>query len=171
MAGSPCPVEVMKRVVNEMHMSEVAIAYGMTETSPVSTMTRTDDDLARRTETVGRTMPHLESKVVDPATGLTVPRGTPGEPVHPRPHGDARLLGAARADRRGDRRGPLDAHRRPRGDGRRRLPEHRRPHQGPGDPRRRERLPARGRGVPLHPPRRRRRPGDRGARRAVRRGA
>ncbi|GAB3691553.1 AMP-binding protein [Angustibacter aerolatus] len=79
MAGSPCPVEVMKRVVNEMHMSEVAISYGMTETSPVSTMTRTDDDLARRTETVGRTMPHLESKVVDPATGLTVPRGTPGE--------------------------------------------------------------------------------------------
>ena len=75
MAGSPCPVEVMKRVVAEMHMSEVAICYGMTETSPVSTMTRPDDDLARRTETVGRTMPHLESKVVDPATGLTVPRG------------------------------------------------------------------------------------------------
>ncbi len=79
MAGSPCPVEVMKRVVDEMHMAEVAISYGMTETSPVSTMTRTDDDLARRTETVGRTMPHLESKVVDPVTGLTVPRGTTGE--------------------------------------------------------------------------------------------
>jgi fatty-acyl-CoA synthase len=79
MAGSPCPVEVMKRVVTEMHMAEVAICYGMTETSPVSTMTRTDDDLARRTETVGRTMPHLESKVIDPASGLTVPRGTPGE--------------------------------------------------------------------------------------------
>ncbi len=79
MAGSPCPVEVMKRVVAEMHMSEVAICYGMTETSPVSTMTRPDDDLARRTETVGRTMPHLESKVVDPATGLTLPRGEPGE--------------------------------------------------------------------------------------------
>ncbi len=79
MAGSPCPVEVMKRVVSEMHMAEVAICYGMTETSPVSTMTRSDDDLARRTETVGRTMPHLESKVVDPVTGLTLPRGTPGE--------------------------------------------------------------------------------------------
>jgi fatty-acyl-CoA synthase len=79
MAGSPCPVEVMKRVVAEMHMAEVAICYGMTETSPVSTMTRADDDLARRTETVGRTMPHLESKVVDPATGLVVARGTPGE--------------------------------------------------------------------------------------------
>jgi fatty-acyl-CoA synthase len=79
MAGSPCPVEVMKRVVAEMNMTEVAICYGMTETSPVSTMTRPDDTLARRTETVGRTMPHLESKVVDPATGLAVPRGEPGE--------------------------------------------------------------------------------------------
>ena len=79
MAGSPCPVEVMKRVVTEMHMAEVAICYGMTETSPVSTMTRPDDDLSRRTETVGRTMPHLESKVIDPVTGLTVPRGEAGE--------------------------------------------------------------------------------------------
>src|SRR5690242_7429112 len=79
MAGSPCPVEVMKRVVAQMHMSEVAICYGMTETSPVSTMTRVDDDLARRTGTVGRVMPHLEVKVVDPATGRTVPRGEPGE--------------------------------------------------------------------------------------------
>ena len=79
MAGSPCPVEVMKRVVSEMHMPEVAISYGMTETSPVSTMTRSDDDLARRTGTVGRTMPHLESKIIDPATGLTVARGQTGE--------------------------------------------------------------------------------------------
>ena len=79
MAGSPCPVEVMKRVVDEMHMAEVAICYGMTETSPVSTMTRPDDDLALRTQTVGRTMPHLESKIVDPATGRCVPRGTAGE--------------------------------------------------------------------------------------------
>ncbi len=79
MAGSPCPVEVMKRVVAEMNMSEVAIAYGMTETSPVSTMTRVDDDLARRTATVGRVMPHIEVKVVDPVTGRTVTRGEPGE--------------------------------------------------------------------------------------------
>jgi fatty-acyl-CoA synthase len=79
MAGSPCPVEVMKRVVDEMHMSEVAISYGMTETSPVSTMTRMDDDLARRTGTVGRVMPHLEVKVVDPVTGHTAARGVPGE--------------------------------------------------------------------------------------------
>ncbi|MBL7253823.1 AMP-binding protein [Paractinoplanes lichenicola] len=79
MAGSPCPVEVMKRVVAEMNMSEVAICYGMTETSPVSTMTRPDDNLARRTETVGRVMPHLESKVVDPDTGRPLPHGEPGE--------------------------------------------------------------------------------------------
>jgi fatty-acyl-CoA synthase len=79
MAGSPCPVEVMKRVVEEMHMSEVAISYGMTETSPVSTMTRIDDDLARRTGTVGRVMPHLEVKVVDPVTGRTLAHGEPGE--------------------------------------------------------------------------------------------
>jgi fatty-acyl-CoA synthase len=79
MAGSPCPVEVMKRVVSEMNMAEVAICYGMTETSPVSTMTRVDDDLTRRTQTVGRVMPHLEVKLVDPATGLEVPRGSAGE--------------------------------------------------------------------------------------------
>jgi fatty-acyl-CoA synthase len=79
MAGSPCPVEVMKRVVAEMGMEEVTICYGMTETSPVSTQTGADDDLDRRTSTVGQVHPHLEVKVVDPATGLTVPRGEPGE--------------------------------------------------------------------------------------------
>ncbi|MDP9847062.1 AMP-binding protein [Streptosporangium lutulentum] len=79
MAGSPCPVEIMKRVVTEMNMTEVAICYGMTETSPVSTMTRSDDSLARRTETVGTAMPHVEIKIVDPATGLTVRRGESGE--------------------------------------------------------------------------------------------
>ncbi|MFI6348325.1 AMP-binding protein [Streptomyces sp. NPDC050560] len=79
MAGSPCPVEVMKRVVAEMHMAEVSICYGMTETSPVSTQTRRSDDLDRRTGTVGRALPHIEVKVVDPATGHTVPRGGSGE--------------------------------------------------------------------------------------------
>ena len=79
MAGSPCPVEVMKAVQADMHMDEVTICYGMTETSPVSTQTGADDDLDRRTSTVGRVHPHLEVKVVDPATGLTVSRGTPGE--------------------------------------------------------------------------------------------
>ncbi|MFG2946983.1 AMP-binding protein [Streptomyces adustus] len=79
MAGSPCPVEVMKRVVAEMHMAEVSICYGMTETSPVSLQTRRDDDLEHRTGTVGRVLPHIEVKVVDPASGVTVPRGTAGE--------------------------------------------------------------------------------------------
>ncbi|MCD0481478.1 AMP-binding protein [Streptacidiphilus sp. ASG 303] len=79
MAGSPCPVEVMRRVVADMHMGEVAICYGMTETSPVSLQTRRDDDLERRTATVGRVLPHLEVRVADPATGATVPRGEPGE--------------------------------------------------------------------------------------------
>jgi fatty-acyl-CoA synthase len=79
MAGSPCPVEVMKRVAGEMHMDEVAICYGMTETSPVSTMTRRDDTLARRTETVGQVMPHLEVKLADPGTGRVVRRGETGE--------------------------------------------------------------------------------------------
>jgi fatty-acyl-CoA synthase len=79
MAGSPCPVEVMKRVQRDMHMSEVAICYGMTETSPVSTQTRPDDSLERRVSTVGRPGPHIEVKIVDPETGLVVPHGTPGE--------------------------------------------------------------------------------------------
>jgi len=79
MAGSICPVEVMKRCVEDMHMAEVAIAYGMTETSPVSCQTRTDDDLERRTATIGRVHPHVEVKVVDPATGGTAPRGETGE--------------------------------------------------------------------------------------------
>jgi fatty-acyl-CoA synthase len=79
MAGSPCPVEVMKQVIDRMGMSEVSIAYGMTETSPVSTQTRVDDSIERRVATVGRVGPHIEVKVIDPATGLTVPRGAPGE--------------------------------------------------------------------------------------------
>jgi fatty-acyl-CoA synthase len=79
MAGSPCPVEVMKQVVDRMGMTEVTICYGMTETSPVSTQTRADDSLDRRVSTVGRVHPHVEVKVVDPETGLTVPRGEAGE--------------------------------------------------------------------------------------------
>ncbi|MDT0462885.1 AMP-binding protein [Streptomyces gibsoniae] len=79
MAGSPCPVEVMKRVVAEMHMEEVSICYGMTETSPVSLQTRRDDDLEHRTATVGRVLPHIEVKIIDPATGVTLPRGSAGE--------------------------------------------------------------------------------------------
>ncbi|MEV7026261.1 AMP-binding protein [Kitasatospora sp. NPDC093558] len=79
MAGAPCPTEVMKDVIDRMGMAEVSICYGMTETSPVSTQTRTDDSVERRVSTVGRVGPHLEVKVIDPATGRTVPRGEPGE--------------------------------------------------------------------------------------------
>jgi len=79
MAGSICPVEVMKHCINDMNMAEVSIAYGMTETSPVSCQTRADDDLDRRTATIGRVHPHVEIKVVDPATGETVERGQTGE--------------------------------------------------------------------------------------------
>ncbi|KOS54568.1 AMP-binding protein [Rhodococcus rhodochrous] len=79
MAGSPCPVEVMKQVIERMGMTEVSICYGMTETSPVSLQTRSDDTIDQRVSTVGRVGPHLEVKIVDPATGLTVPRGEPGE--------------------------------------------------------------------------------------------
>jgi fatty-acyl-CoA synthase len=79
MAGSPCPVEVMRKVQSLMHMPEVTICYGMTETSPVSTQSQRDDPLERRVATVGRVHPHVEIKVVDPQTGATVPRGRPGE--------------------------------------------------------------------------------------------
>ena len=78
MAGSPCPVEVMKRVVSQMNMKEVTIAYGMTETSPVSFQSSNDDPIDRRVSTVGRIHPHVEVKVVD-ANGRIVPHGEPGE--------------------------------------------------------------------------------------------
>ena len=78
MAGSPCPIEVMKRSLSLMHLSEVVIGYGMTETSPASFASATDDPIERRVSTVGRILPHVEAKVVD-AEGRIVPRGTPGE--------------------------------------------------------------------------------------------
>jgi fatty-acyl-CoA synthase len=79
MAGSPCPVEVMKKVIERMHMEDVTICYGMTETSPVSTQTGADDDLEHRTATVGHVHPHVEIRVADPATGRTLERGETGE--------------------------------------------------------------------------------------------
>jgi fatty-acyl-CoA synthase len=79
MAGSPCPVEVMRRVQSLMHMREVTICYGMTETSPVSTQSAVDDPLDKRVSTVGRVHPHVEIKIVDPVTLATVPRGASGE--------------------------------------------------------------------------------------------
>lgn len=79
MAGSPCPIEVMRQVIDEMNMSEITIAYGQTETSPVSTQTRTTDSVERRVTTVGQVLPHVETKIVDPDTGETVERGQEGE--------------------------------------------------------------------------------------------
>ena len=79
MAGSPCPVEVMKRVISDMNMSEVTICYGMTETSPVSTQTKADDDIERRVSTVGSVHPHVEVKIIDPESGATVDAGERGE--------------------------------------------------------------------------------------------
>ncbi len=79
MAGSPCPIEVMKRVVRDMHLTEITIAYGMTETAPVSCQSSTDTPLDRRVSTVGQVQPHLEVKIVDPQSGATLPPGTPGE--------------------------------------------------------------------------------------------
>jgi len=79
MAGAPCPVEVMRQVIGRMHASEVTICYGMTETSPVSFQSAVDDAIDTRVSTVGRVLPHVECKIVDPATGAIVPRGVPGE--------------------------------------------------------------------------------------------
>jgi len=79
MAGSPCPTEVMKRVVEKMHLGEITIAYGMTETSPVSLQSSTDTPLDKRVSTVGTVQPHLEVKIIDPESGAVVPRGERGE--------------------------------------------------------------------------------------------
>jgi fatty-acyl-CoA synthase len=79
MAGSPCPIEVMRKVIEEMNMSDITIAYGMTETSPVSTQTSTTDSVEHRVTTVGRVLPHVESKLIEPETGETVSRGGEGE--------------------------------------------------------------------------------------------
>ncbi len=118
MAGSPCPAEVMKRVIAEMGMTEVTICYGMTETSPVSTQTRPDDDLDRRVSTVGRRAPASrgeDRRSGDRADGAA---RDAGRVLHPWLQRDAGILEHAGAHRRGDRRGPLDAHRRPGHNGR-----------------------------------------------------
>jgi len=79
MAGAPCPIDVMRHVIGRMHVPQVTICYGMTDTSPVSFQSETDDPIELRVSTVGRVLPHLECKIVDPDTGVIVPRGTPGE--------------------------------------------------------------------------------------------
>jgi fatty-acyl-CoA synthase len=109
MAGAPCPAELMKKFI-AAGIDEMTICYGMTETSPVSTQTRTDDSFERKVGTVGRVCPHLEIGIVDPGTGDFVERGESGEFVHQGLFGDARLLAAARQDRRVGRQ-RVDAHR------------------------------------------------------------
>src|SRR5678815_2004093 len=79
MAGAPCPIEVMKQVMDRMHVPEITICYGMTETSPVSLQSAVDDPIEARVSTVGRIHPHVECRIIDPETGAIVPRGTPGE--------------------------------------------------------------------------------------------
>ena len=150
MAGAPCPIETMKQVIGDMNMSDVTIAYGMTETSPVSFQSATDDPIEKRVSTVGRIQPHAECKIIDP-DGRTLPVGERGELCTRGYSGDARLLGRPGAHPRGGRRRRLDAHRRPRDHRRRGLLRDRRPGQGHADPRRRECLSARGRGIPAAP--------------------
>ena len=170
MAGSPCPVEVMRKVVNAMHMSEVTIAYGMTETSPVSFQSAYNDPLERRVSTVGRILPHLEVKIVD-AEGRIVPPGAAGELLTRgysvmRGYWDDPAATAASIDER-----QIHAYRRS-GDHRRgRLLQYCWPVEGHGYSRRREHLSARGRGIPLHPPGGRRGPGFRRSRPPLWRGA
>jgi fatty-acyl-CoA synthase len=148
MAGSPCPIEVMKRVQSQMNMSEVTIAYGMTETSPVSTQCATDDPVERRVST-GRPGAAAHRDQDRRYEGKAVPRGETGEfctrgySVMKGYWNDPEKTG------RGDRRGRLDAYRRPRDHGRAGLRQHRRPAEGHGDQGRRERLSARDRGVPV----------------------
>ena len=165
MAGAPCPIEVMRRCMEVMHLREITIAYGMTETSPVSFQTTPDDPIERRVSTVGRVQPHLEVKIVD-VEGRVVPRGHAGRIVHARLFGDAGLLGRCGTHRAGDRPGRLDAHRRFGHHRCRGVLRHCRADQGHGDPRRGERVSARGRGVPVPPSEDRRRAGVRRARRA-----
>ena len=148
MGGSPCPVEVMKQVKADMHMDEIAIFYGMTETSPVSFQTGIDDPLEKQVGTVGQVHPTSRSRSSTPTVGRSC-RAAHRASCARAATSHARLLEQCRRHRRGDRPGRLDAHRRPGDDGRRGLREHRRADQGHDHPRRRECLPARDRGVPL----------------------
>ena len=111
MAGSPCPVEVMKACVDRMHMTDVTICYGMTETSPVSTQTLPDDSLHHRTATVGRAHPHVEIRIADPASGEHPATWRDRRVLHAWLLRDAGLLGRRGAHGRSDRRRGLDAHR------------------------------------------------------------
>ena len=170
MAGSPCPIEVMRRVIAEMCMSEITIGYGMTETSPLSFQSRPEDTIERRVSTVGRIHPHVEVKIVDD-NGRIVPRGVAGELCT---RGYSVMKGywddAEKTAEAIDEGGWMHT-----GDlatlGRAGVLQHRRAHQGHGHSRWREHLSSRDRGVPVRPSRGAGRPGVRSSRREVRRGA
>jgi hypothetical protein len=135
MAGSPCSIEVMKQVQSRLHMPEVTISYGMTETV-LSTQSNTANPTDRRVSTVGRVLPHFEIKIVDPSNGQVVPGRDVGRVVRAGrwPHGW--VLEQWCCDTASDRLRALDAHWRSGHHGPRWLLEHRRPHQGHDNPRR-----------------------------------
>ena len=146
MAGAPCPIDTMRAVIDRMHMREVTIGYGMTETSPLSFQSRPDDPIDRRVSTVGRIHPHVEVKIVE-VDGKVARIGESGRIVHARLWRHARLLGRSGTQRRGDRCIGLDAFGRSRDHRRAGLLHHRRAAQGHAHPRRREYLSARDRGI------------------------
>ena len=151
MAGAPCPIDTMRAVIDRMHMREVTIGYGMTETSPLSFQSRTDDPIDRRVSTVGRILPHVEVKIVD-ANGKVARLGEFGRIVHARLRRHAWILGRSRTQCGGARRSGLDAFGRSRDHRRAWLLHYRRAAQGHAHPRWREYLSARDRGVFAAPP-------------------
>ena len=170
MAGSPCPIETMRQVIDRMHAREMTICYGLTEASPVYMQTSTDDTLERKCETVGTQASGGRGPRHRPADGRGLPAERPRRVLLPRLQHHEGLLQHAGGHRGGDRRRRLAALRRRRHSGRGRLLPHHRPHQGHDHPRRREHLPARDRGVPLHHAGHRGRPGRGRAGCEVRRG-
>ena len=142
MAGSPCPIEVMRQVIDRMGAHQMTIAYGQTEHSPVITQTLVTDSIERRVSTVGAVLPGVEARIADPETGEILGPGVQGELPGAELDGDARLLQHARCHRGRHRRRGLAAHRRPGRGGRGRLLQDHRAAQGHDHPRRRERLPS-----------------------------
>lgn len=153
MAGSPCPIEVMRQVIDVMGAREVTIGYGLTEASPIITQSRNTDPMELRVETVGKLLPGVEVKIVDPATGRSLADNEQGE-LCARPRDHAGLLPQRRGDARGHRLRRLAALRRPGHAAAQRLLPHHGPDQGHGHSRRREHLSARDRGIPVHAPQR-----------------
>ena len=162
MAGAPCPIEVMKRVVEDMHCPQMTIVYGQTESSPVITMAYVDDPLELRVATVGTACPATEIRIAGP-DGATLPIGEQGELCA---RGYAVMKGYDQdpeATARAVDRGRLATHRRPGHYASRRLFPHHRPAEGHDHPRRRKHLSARSRGVPVHASQSRGRAGGRPA--------